>query len=52
MNGRTVRRWPLFLIALPAAVSIWSSWVALGGLCGFGTVQPLPASFRCTSTPR
>jgi hypothetical protein len=38
----TVRRWPLALIAAPAAVSIWSGWVGLGGLCGFGDVEPLP----------
>jgi len=37
-----VRRWPLFLIAAPAGVSIWSGWVGLGGMCGFGEVQPLP----------
>lgn len=37
-----VRRWPLAVIAAPAAVSIWSGWVGLGGLCGFGMVQPLP----------
>jgi hypothetical protein len=36
------RRWPLVLIAAPAAVSIWSGWVGLGGLCGFGLVHPLP----------
>jgi hypothetical protein len=37
-----VRRWPLFLIAAPAAVSIWAGWVGLGELCGFGVVAPLP----------
>src|SRR5215469_13856508 len=37
-----VRRWPLILIAAPAAVAIWSGWVGLGGLCGFGLVQPFP----------
>ncbi|HMH91917.1 MAG TPA: hypothetical protein VK586_12645 [Streptosporangiaceae bacterium] len=36
------RRWPLVLIAAPAAVSIWSGWVGLGQLCGFGLVHPLP----------
>lgn len=41
MTG-TVRRWPLALIAAPAAVSIWSGWVGLGGMCGFGVVHPLP----------
>lgn len=37
-----VRRWPLLLIAAPAAVAVWSGWVGLGGMCGFGLVQPLP----------
>jgi hypothetical protein len=35
-------RWPLLLIASPAAVAIWSGWVGLGGLAGFGVVHPLP----------
>jgi len=34
--------WPLFLIAAPAAVAIWSGWVGLGELCGFGPVRLLP----------
>jgi hypothetical protein len=37
-----VRRWPLALIASPAAVAIWSGWVGLGGMCGFGPIHPLP----------
>jgi hypothetical protein len=37
-----VRRWPLFFIAAPAAVAVWSGWVGLGGMCGFGIVHPLP----------
>ena len=37
-----VRRWPLILIASPAAVAIWSGWVGLGVLCGFGPIHPLP----------
>lgn len=40
--GQRIRRWPLFLVAAPAAVSIWSGWVGLGQLCGFGIVHPLP----------
>lgn len=36
------RRWPLLLIASPAAVAVWSGWVGLGSLCGFGVVHPLP----------
>lgn len=43
MNGRRgVPRWPLVPIAAPAAVAIWSGWVGLGGMCGFGLVQPFP----------
>jgi hypothetical protein len=37
-----MKRWPLFLIAAPAAVAVWSGWVGLGGMCGFGLVQPFP----------
>jgi hypothetical protein len=35
-------RWPLALIAAPAAVAVWSGWVGLGQLCGFGEIHPLP----------
>ena len=45
MSG-TVRRWPLFLIAAPAAVAIWSGWVGLGELCGFGSSSRCRASAR------
>jgi hypothetical protein len=41
-GARVMPRWPLFLIASPAAVAIWSGWVGLGGLCGFGPIHPLP----------
>ena len=34
--------WPLLVIAAPAAVAIWSGWVGLGGMCGFGPIRPLP----------
>lgn len=36
------RRWPLFLIASPAAVAVWSGWVGLGGKTGFGPVHLFP----------
>jgi hypothetical protein len=39
---RALPRWPLFLVAAPAAVAVWSGWVGLGTLCGFGIVHPLP----------
>jgi len=37
-----VRVWPVVVLALPAFVAIWSGWVGLGGLSGFGVVHPLP----------
>lgn len=37
-----VRSWPVLLLAAPAFVAIWSGWVGLGSLTGFGTVHPLP----------
>jgi hypothetical protein len=39
---RRIRRWPLFVIASPAMVAIWSGWVSLGQMCGFGLVEPFP----------
>lgn len=36
------RSWPLLLLAAPAFVAIWSGWVGLGDLTGFGVVHPLP----------
>lgn len=40
-TGR-VRSWPLLLLAASAFVAIWSGWVGLGELTGFGVVHPLP----------
>ncbi|WP_280266686.1 hypothetical protein [Nocardia wallacei] len=39
---RPMRAWPVLLLALPAFVAIWSGWVGLGQLTGFGPVRPLP----------
>ncbi|WP_329412755.1 sigma-70 region 4 domain-containing protein [Nocardia vinacea] len=41
-HHRAPRRWPVLLLALPAFVAIWSGWVGLGELAGFGPVHPLP----------
>lgn len=41
-GARQLPRWPLFLIAAPAAVAVWSGWVGLGGMSGFGPVNLLP----------
>jgi hypothetical protein len=40
-SGR-VRSWPLVVLALPAAVAVWSGWVGIGQMTGFGMVHPLP----------
>ncbi|MGK8501304.1 sigma factor-like helix-turn-helix DNA-binding protein [Nocardia asiatica] len=40
--GNRLRAWPVLLLALPAFVAIWSGWVGLGQLTGFGPVRPLP----------
>ncbi|MFU8875891.1 ABC transporter permease [Micromonospora sp. SL4-19] len=40
--ARPAAVWPVVLLALPAFVAIWSGWVGLGGLTGFGVVHPLP----------
>lgn len=41
-QARPPRPWPLALIALAAGVALWSGWVELGKLTGFGVVTPLP----------
>jgi len=41
-RGWVVRSWPLLVLALPAAVAVWSGWVGIGELTGFGVVRPLP----------
>jgi hypothetical protein len=37
-----VRSWPLLILALPAAITVWSGWVGIGQLTGFDQVHPLP----------
>jgi hypothetical protein len=37
-----VRAWPLLVLAVPAAVAVWSGWVGIGQMTGFGLVHPLP----------
>jgi hypothetical protein len=39
---RPVRPWPLMLLAAPAAVAVWSGWVGIGRMTGFGQAHPLP----------
>jgi hypothetical protein len=40
--GRTVRSWPLLVLAAPAAAEVWSGWVDIAQKTGFGLVSPLP----------
>lgn len=40
--GRAPRPWPLALIGLAAAVAVWSGWVGLGEMAGFGPINLLP----------
>jgi len=43
--AKPVRRlavWPVVLLSLPAFVAVWSGWVGLGKLTGFGKVDLLP----------
>ena len=39
---RPLRSWPLLVLAAPAAVAVWSGWVGIGQMTGFGEIRPLP----------
>jgi hypothetical protein len=39
---RTVRSWPLLVLAVPAAAEVWSGWVGIAQKTGFGMVPLLP----------
>ena len=41
-RSRRVSVWPVLLLTLPAFAAVWSGWVSLGGMAGFGVVHPLP----------
>jgi hypothetical protein len=41
-GARTVRSWPLLVLAAPAAAEVWSGWVGIAQKTGFGLVSPLP----------
>lgn len=41
-SRKRLATWPVLLLMLPATVAIWSGWVGLGQLAGFGPVHPLP----------
>jgi len=44
VSGRRqpLRSWPLLVLAAPAAVAVWSGWVGIGQMTGFGEIRPLP----------
>jgi hypothetical protein len=39
---RTMRSWPLLVLAVPAAAEVWSGWVGIAQKTGFGMVSLLP----------
>jgi len=39
---RSVRSWPLLVLAAPAAAEVFSGWVGIAEKTGFGLVSPLP----------
>jgi hypothetical protein len=39
---RTARSWPLLVLAAPAGAEVWSGWVGIAQMTGFGRVSPLP----------
>ncbi|MGW1341784.1 ABC transporter permease [Kribbella sp. NPDC002412] len=41
-EDKPIASWPVWLLALPAFVAVWSGWVGLGEMTGFGVVHPLP----------
>ena len=34
-RARTIRSWPLVLLAFPAAAEVWSGWVGIAQKTGF-----------------
>jgi len=41
-HRRPIPAWPLLVLAAPAAVAVWSGWVGIGQMTGFGEIRPLP----------
>jgi hypothetical protein len=39
---KTIRSWPLLVLAVPAAAEVWSGWVGIAQRTGFGVVPLLP----------
>src|SRR6201996_3637983 len=41
-QAKTMRSWPLLVLAVPAAAEVWSGWVGIAQKTGFGMVPLLP----------
>jgi hypothetical protein len=41
-HAKTLRSWPLLVLAVPAAAEVWSGWVGIAQKTGFGVVPLLP----------
>ena len=41
-HAKTIRSWPLLVLAVPAAAEVWSGWVGIAQKTGFGMVPLLP----------
>jgi hypothetical protein len=41
-HAKTMRSWPLLVLAVPAAAEVWSGWVGIAQRTGFGMVPLLP----------
>jgi len=44
------RGWPILIVAASAFVAVWSGWVGLGKMTGFGTMDLLPGFTRDDGT--
>jgi hypothetical protein len=44
-QDRTVRSWPLLVLAAPATAEVWSGWVGIAQKTGFGLVRPYAEEF-------
>jgi hypothetical protein len=42
VQAKTMRSWPLLVLAVPAAAEVWSGWVGIAQKTGFGVVPLLP----------
>jgi hypothetical protein len=41
-QAKSMRSWPLLVLAVPAAAEVWSGWVGIAQKTGFGVVPLLP----------